>query len=65
MSNHYHVVVHVDINRAESWSVEEVLLRWARLFTGPLLVQRYWLYQRTFENNRTFVARAFWIGGDG
>jgi hypothetical protein len=41
MSNHYHVVAHVDGGRALAWSAEEALTRWTRLFTGPLLVQRY------------------------
>jgi hypothetical protein len=41
MSNHYHIVVRIDAERAASWSVEEVLERWMRLFSGPLLVQRY------------------------
>ena len=41
MSNHYHVVTHVDRERALAWSAEEVLLRWTQLFTGPLLVVRY------------------------
>jgi REP element-mobilizing transposase RayT len=41
MSNHYHVVVRIDQQRALDWSVEEVLTRWTQLFTGPLLVTRY------------------------
>ncbi|NMM36117.1 MAG: transposase [Glaciimonas sp.] len=41
MSNHYHVVAHVDRARALGWSVDEVLTRWTQLFTGPLLVRRY------------------------
>ena len=41
MSNHYHVVLHIDNRRAQQWSTEEVLQRWTQLFTGPLLVQRY------------------------
>lgn len=41
MSNHYHVVTHIDRDRAQEWSTEEVLLRWTQLFTGPLLVVRY------------------------
>jgi len=41
MSNHYHLVVRVDAQRASEWSDDEVLRRWTTLFTGPLLVQRY------------------------
>ena len=41
MSNHYHIVLRVDAERAKNWSVEEVLQRWTQLFTGPVLVQRY------------------------
>jgi len=41
MSNHYHIVVRIDRERALEWSVEEVLRRWTTLFTGPLLVTRY------------------------
>ena len=41
MSNHYHLVVHVDRNRALSWDADEVLARWTRLFSGPPLVARY------------------------
>jgi REP element-mobilizing transposase RayT len=41
MSNHYHVVAHIDRARARGWSLDEVLTRWTQLFTGPLLVRRY------------------------
>ena len=41
MSNHYHVVVRVDRERAEAWSTREVLEIWSQLFKGPLLVQEY------------------------
>ena len=41
MSNHAHLVVRVDAERAQSWSQEEVLRRWTRLYKGPELVQRY------------------------
>lgn len=40
MTNHYHVVIHVDPQRAAAWSEEEVLRRWRCLFRGPLLLQR-------------------------
>lgn len=38
MSNHYHIVLKVDQPRAADWSDDEVLERWTRLFSGPLLV---------------------------
>ena len=41
MSNHFHVVVRVDAERALGWDRDEVLRRWTQLFTGPELVQRY------------------------
>jgi len=41
MSNHVHVVVRVDAERARAWDRDEVLRRWMELFTGPELVQRY------------------------
>ncbi|MCK6413148.1 MAG: transposase [Azonexus sp.] len=40
MSNHYHLVLRVDAERAQGWSNEEVLRRWTQLFDGPMLVQR-------------------------
>ncbi|WP_290538485.1 transposase [Alcanivorax sp.] len=48
MSNHYHVVLRVDQARAESWTQREVAEHWMRLFSGPLLVQR-WLRDETGE----------------
>ncbi len=41
MSNHYHLVVHLAPERANGWSDDEVLLRWTRLFSGPLLVKTH------------------------
>ena len=41
MSNHYHVVLHINQQQAQSWSVHEVIERWHRLFKGSLLSQRY------------------------
>lgn len=41
MSNHYHVVVRVDRERARDWSVDEVLKRWTSLFSGSCLVKKY------------------------
>lgn len=60
MSNHYHLVVRVDLDRAMGWSDEEVLARWTQIFAGPMLVQRYLLPQaraRMGEAERAMVAQ--------
>ncbi|MCW8956737.1 MAG: transposase [Gammaproteobacteria bacterium] len=41
MSNHYHVVLHVDVEQAHNWNRDEVIERWHRLFKGHVLSQRY------------------------
>ena len=41
MSNHYHVVLHVDKKRASEWELEEVVDRWTQLYSAPLLVKRW------------------------
>ena len=41
MSNHYHVVLHINNRNVEDWDRDEILKRWTALFSGPLLVQRY------------------------
>ena len=41
MSNHYHLVVCLDVEMSKTWSVDEVFERWCLLFKGPEIVQRY------------------------
>ncbi len=41
MSNHYHVVLHIDKPLADSWTREDVINRWHQVFTGHALSQRY------------------------
>ncbi|MBK1710250.1 transposase [Marichromatium gracile] len=43
MSNHVHLVVRVDADRAAGWSDAEVLRRWRCLFRGPEVVERFLL----------------------
>ena len=47
MSNHYHLVLRVNKEAAESWCEEEIIERWKKLFQLPLLVQRYTTDQTT------------------
>jgi len=41
MSNHYHLVVHVDAELASRWAPQEVVERWCRLFSKPAPVDRW------------------------
>jgi REP element-mobilizing transposase RayT len=41
MSNHYHTVLCVEVERAKKWSEREVIDRWTKLFSMHPLVQRY------------------------
>jgi len=40
MSDHYHLVLHVDRARAHAWSEKEVIERWRELFSIPEIVER-------------------------
>ena len=57
MSNHYHLVLHVDKGRSEEWSQEEVIARWNRLYHGPKLVQRFTLGEILSETELDAVHR--------
>jgi len=41
MSNHTHIVLFVNEQQAQSWTMDEVLHRWHQLFKGTLLTQQY------------------------
>jgi REP element-mobilizing transposase RayT len=41
MSNHYHVVMYVDMSRARRWSEKTIIRHWKKLFRLPSLVDRY------------------------
>ena len=41
MSNHYHLVVHVDQAKAMAWTMEEVVERWTSIFSTPPAVERW------------------------
>ena len=56
MSNHYHLVVHLNPERAAMWSDEEVLQRWTSMFAGPPLVQEYLARGETPATQNTSAA---------
>lgn len=41
MSNHYHVVLHVDRELAVSWSMLEVIEHWHNLFNGTVITHKH------------------------
>lgn len=41
MSNHYHVVLHINTNKAKTLSPIDVAERWLTFHQGPLLIQRF------------------------
>jgi REP element-mobilizing transposase RayT len=41
MSNHYHVVLHINKAKADAWDLNEVIERWHTLYKGNALSQRY------------------------
>ena len=41
MSNHYHVVLHINKAQAAAWSFDDVIHKWHQLFSGHSLSKRY------------------------
>jgi REP element-mobilizing transposase RayT len=49
MSNHYHLVLHVNLAESQQMSDEEVCQRWSQLYSMPMLVERWRDGQLTSE----------------
>ncbi len=41
MSNHFHLVLHLDLGKARNWTPDEVMTRWLTLHKAPYLVQKH------------------------
>jgi hypothetical protein len=41
LSNHFHVVLHVDVEKAKGWTEQQVAEQWGRLYKGHALADRY------------------------
>jgi hypothetical protein len=55
MSNHYHLVLFVDRDAAKAWTLDEVIVRWQKLFKASALVRRIpfaWLPEKPRERPR-------------
>ncbi|MDP5254488.1 MULTISPECIES: transposase [unclassified Vibrio] len=53
MSNHYHLVLHVDQKQALTWSDQDVVKRWTSLYRAPPIIQR-WLIQPSLPKEERF-----------
>ena len=56
MSNHYHVILHVDADTAKNWGQDELIERWRKLFSGGVLIERYLAGQCKTETELDKVA---------
>ena len=64
MSNHYHLVLHIDEQQNESLTHEEVCERWCQLYSKPVLVER-WQSEKTAseaENKAALTIINEWRG---
>ncbi len=52
MSNHYHIVLHIDFEHSLTWSAEEVVLRWWQIFTPKWLKEDPEAENKDFHLNR-------------
>lgn len=50
MSNHYHIVLHINKKAAEAWSLDDVIKQWHQLFQGYAISQRYLNGERLCES---------------
>ena len=41
MSNHFHLVLHIDVDQAGDWTFDEVIDHWMALYKGPEVAQKY------------------------
>jgi uncharacterized protein YbgA (DUF1722 family) len=41
MSNHVHLILHVDVLKAQGWSDKQVLALWHTVYKGTLLTQKF------------------------
>jgi len=55
MSNHYHIVVRIDVDQSQHWSDREVAERWTQLFRGSLVIHRFLADSALSESERVQV----------
>ena len=58
MSNHYHVVLHINTKEAKQLSIRGVIERWHQLFKGNLLSQCYSRSENLIKAEREALTRS-------
>jgi REP element-mobilizing transposase RayT len=56
MSNHYHIVLHINAEKAEAWSDTEVIQRWHTLYAGNFLSHEYLAGKDLYDAQLKIVA---------
>ena len=56
MSNHYHIVLKVNVDQVMQWSDKEVARRWMQIFNGNLLVHQYLMKAELTKTDLKYVA---------
>jgi len=49
MSNHTHLVLFIDHETAESWTTEDILIRWHAIHKGTMITQQYMLQGQVLD----------------
>jgi len=57
LSNHYHLVLHINPESATEWDDLDIARRWTRLFTGPALVRAFVSGQSLTESQQKVVRK--------
>jgi len=56
MSNHYHIVIRIDVDEVNQWTDQEIARRWLQIFSGPLLMHQYLGNADLTESELDYVA---------
>ncbi|WP_394171336.1 transposase [Saccharospirillum alexandrii] len=56
MSNHYHVVLHINAEKAKAWTDSQVIERWHTLYSGNFLTQQYMAGKDLYEEQLKAIA---------
>ncbi|MEX1215962.1 hypothetical protein [Saccharospirillum sp.] len=56
MSNHYHVVLHINAEKAKAWSDTEVIQRWHSLYAGNFLSHEYLAGKDLYEEQLNVIS---------